>query len=432
MHLLELNYDVLSEIISSTQRSELSNFVRTCHLAHDLAMPYLVSSVHLHRDHQQVLNFCQFMLSDPSRWIPMLRVLRILHFRDDACIDNNDSTSKICNNDPQTQKHPVSLQVLMGSRLADVLKHACNLSCLRLDDIEQLLEYAPQICGAIIFCPKLTTVHFSDMGQRSRDMMVNMLGLRHIDIHHDGDVTTLLRPFQSTLEEVSCMSPHVEHQSIEFDETYQWPRVHTLHLGNHSKNKIIKQKLVRAFPNLQTLLLVQRPTDHSTRALNEGSECWPRLDYVQGSLVDLYNLAFSCPIRELNVRGVVYSPNQPNNSSAEMFLDLVRATQPQVLSFSVSEALLDTSFYEQFSRFVPRLEFLELSLIYGSATFLQQLVRTITCCFSVNYNVLISCVWVVGLRSALPGRCSDRLPLPPSPLYKPICGFLCVRTNESC
>src|ERR1700722_571285 len=362
MHIFELNYDVLSEIISSIQRSELTRFIRTCHSAYDFAMPYLISNVHLHRDHHQVLEFCQFMLSDPSRWIPLLRTLRIL---DGACIYPKTCDTSKARNDPQTTKRPVSLQILTGSLLADVLKHACNLNCLRLDNVEPLLECAPQVCGAIIFCPRLTTIHFSGMGQRSRDMMVNMLGLRHIDIHHDGDITTLLRPFQSTLEELSCMSSHIDHQESEFDEAYQWPRVHTLHLGNHSKNRISKQKLTRAFPNLRNLLLPPRMNFSTgpltTRCMNEGSDCWPRLDYVEGTVMELYNLAFSCPIRELNVRGVIYSPNQGSPDSpltATMFLDLVRATQPSVLSFSVSEALLDVSFYEKLSRFVPHLAFL--------------------------------------------------------------------------
>jgi len=306
----------------------------------------------------------------------MLRTLRIL---EGACIEiDPGSRDSVVRRDPRTPRRYASLQVWLGSLLADVLKHACNLNSLRLDHIELLLECAPQICGAIIFCPRLTTVHFSGMKQRSRDLIANMFGLRHIDIYHEGDVTALLRPFQSTLEEVSCVIPLIDHQSLGLDEAYQWPRVHTLHLGNHPKNRIFKQRLVRAFPNLRILLLPPRgthSTDTTMRAQNERSVCWPRLDYVQGTLVELYNLAFSCPVRELNVRGVVYASTQHSSpSTAEMFLDLVRASEPLSLSFSVSEALSDATFYEQLSQSVPRLKFLELSVIYGSAGFAQQLV----------------------------------------------------------
>src|ERR1700728_2726681 len=122
MHLFELNYDVLLEIISSIGRSELPSFIQTCRMAHDLAMPHLLSCVHLYRDLQQVHDFCEFMLSDSPRWIPMLRILRILEIE---CICGPKHTS---------------LRVLTGSLLADVLKHACNLNCLRLDHLELLLE----------------------------------------------------------------------------------------------------------------------------------------------------------------------------------------------------------------------------------------------------------------------------------------------------
>jgi hypothetical protein len=376
MHLFELNYDVLSSILSSIERPELTNFIRTCRFAYHIAMPYLICSAYLRRDQKQVLDFCLFMLSDPPRWIPMLRILCILAGAYTET-DPDHHGAVVCR-DPRIPRCYASLQVWIGSLLADILKHACNLTSLRLDHIELLLEYAPQLCGAIIFCPRLTTVHFSGMQQRSRDMMVNMIGLRHIDIHHEGDVTALLRPFQSTLEEVSCTIPYIDHQSPASNESYQWPRVHTLHLGNHPKNRIFKQRLVREFPNLRNLLLPPRVTSHTDitmRAQNEGSDCWPRLDYVQATLVELYNLAFSCPVREMNVRGVVYASDRHSSpSTAEMFLDLVRACKPESLSFSVSEAFLDAAFYEQLSQSVPHLRYLEISIIYGSVRFSQQLV----------------------------------------------------------
>ena len=369
MHILDLNHDVLLSIIDCIDNEGLLSFVQTCHEAYCLGMPRLVSSVHLNRDHRQVFDFCEFMLSDAQRWIPLLRILTIstgamLH----ACCS----------------MHTTLPTVPFGFHLAEVLSQACNLERVYLNGIEDLISYIPRIGHALVNCTRLKSISFRGVGPLARDVLLRKEGLRYIDVDNAEDVVPLLQCSRASLEEVLFMFPINSYQ--DFDNVGLWPRVHTLKSGRGTK--IRRQQLAKSFPNLRSLSFWSDDYDTETqflRVMNEqDSECWPNLKYLGGDLLCLHTLALTCHVRELFV-DTVLAPglyyHGPELDTAynytELFLELLEVTSPKVLFFAIDHNIWEDSFYTRLADCAPNLSFLDviINTYISRQSFIDQVVH---------------------------------------------------------
>jgi hypothetical protein len=373
MHLFDLYDDVLLSIVGFVDNDSLLSFVQTCNEAYAFGMPRIVSSVHLSRDHRQVFDFCHFMLSDPSRWIPHLRTLTI----------SAGAMLHVCCAD-----HTFFPAVPFGFQLADVLTQAYNLQQVYLNGIEELISYVPRIGDALVECPRLSDVSFRGMRDLSREVLLRKEGLRYIDIDNAGDVLPLLKRSRSTLEEVLFMFP--TNSTVHFHNVGQWPRVHSLKIGRGTG--IQRAHLATSFPNLRDLSFWSDdydPNTPETRAHNEqASECWPSLNYLGGDLLCLHMLALTCHVRELFV-DTVLSPglyyHGPELDTpykyAEIFLELIRVTAPTVLFCAVGHDMLDDIFYKRFAQLTPRLTFFDviINTYISRRSFLDQVVCAVPC-----------------------------------------------------
>ena len=349
--ILDLNCDVLYAILSFFNGRSLVEFTATCQSAYDAALPHLVSSVQLRRSVKQVLDFCNFMLSERhnSRTLPMLRSLRI------GGISFRGLTLGIF----------PKLDVI-----TTVLQQAHNLKTLEIGQIQWLLECQPRIYDAIVQLPCLTSIYFTAADQQSLDMISRMHGLRHIHVSHDTDLLPAVRPFQETLETMSSEYQFFRNDKdlLSLADTDQWPHVHTLNLGLLA---VQPQCLVRAFPNLRRLRL-QGITRTLKSSPSQTNECWSSLDYVEGPVAALHEMAFSCPIREVRLSRSPELVLERGEDPVIIFLELVRTTMPTALYFPIPRRI--ESLFRQLAADLPEMKVLGLSLVYDPMTTFDRLV----------------------------------------------------------
>jgi hypothetical protein len=209
-------------------------------------------------------------------------------------------------------------------------------------------------------------------------MMQTLTNLRHINFgmtYEDTNLIALFFASRSTLESVS-FHPGPYHLSI--DTALQCPHVSRLTLHVQAPTN-----LAHLFPNVRELrvhgynhgVTWKWPHVHSY-------EDWSQLDYVEGSVQALYLLRLTSHIRELRVPSLTH--NEPKRirtidciSRTDAFLDLVRAANPEALSFEINlqSKLADITFFHALSQAAPTLKSLAISVTH-STTVIDDLVST--------------------------------------------------------
>jgi hypothetical protein len=392
MEILDLNDDVLDIILSCVGKQDLVNLMGTCYTMYDLAIPYLLTSVDLRRHVKQIFEFCQFVLKPPGEHVrgrgagggrdrDLPSLIRTLRMVDGATIPDTDP--------------PFSTTLEFGDYLARVLEQTINLKELHIENVEFLIVYDPRICEAIVRLPVLSSIFFTGACQKSFDMISRMRDLRHVHVQHVSDLIPVIRPFQSTLESVSSEYKHwrnfTDLQSL--SDTDQWPHVRSLKLGVIN---VRSYRLVHAFPNLRALRLQGGVPSAKDEALEKGPKrCWSNLDYVEGLVVELYQAALNCPIRELRFNNPPASLRSllPHASTAgpfgppAMFLDIIRTAGPTALSFPVSQTMQDESFFRQLADLLPHLKVLGLLVDFDPTKTLSHLVSTQYHIFSILFLI---------------------------------------------
>lgn len=139
--------------------------------------------------------------------------------------------------------------------LAEVLSQAHNLRHLHIEFLENLLDSEPGVSLAIPPCRHLSSLMFTSMWDKSREIISRLQNLRNVDFQGLDDISTVLKPFQSTLEAVKVTGSHHGVIMLAFNGIDQWPRAHTLKMGVISTS-ISTSPLSYAFPNLQVLRLL--------------------------------------------------------------------------------------------------------------------------------------------------------------------------------
>ncbi|KAH9921190.1 uncharacterized protein BXZ73DRAFT_104478 [Epithele typhae] len=126
---------------------------------------------------------------------------------------------------------------------------------------------------------------------------------------------SVLKNFQSSLVDLSATNVSFQRSNGDntFDEVY--PRLTDLQIQGVLITGMHTRTLVRAFPNLQNLVMVQ-PSTHrgdDPTALDAQHEhniaeqlahrSWPSLETISGGLLDMYILAPTCQVQEVHVTG---------------------------------------------------------------------------------------------------------------------------------
>ncbi|KDQ60335.1 hypothetical protein JAAARDRAFT_603394 [Jaapia argillacea MUCL 33604] len=351
MNLLDLNGDVFAYILPLLSTATLRDLSETCHDAHNLTTPHLISSVILNRDRGQVSSFCRFMLANSPLRIPLLHSLTIA---DGACTILYPEADQLV------------VDVSFASLVADVVSQASNLIHLSISHTEDMIRVDSRIVQSLIHsCPRLTSVSFRRMGPYSVQMMRRLHSLRSATLDLSGDFSPVLRPFHLTLQNLAITGNSRNQEFLDLDLT--WPHVRTLSIMRVFTSRA---RLARSFPNISRLEIHAETLD-GYRMLHrnvENSTSWSHLDHVKGNCIALYFLGISCPIRHLELTDRLYSipvgetsPWEPVLHMEEKYLVVIQATSPSVLSFN-AEASLNTHFYTQLVPLVPRLRFLHLNI----------------------------------------------------------------------
>jgi hypothetical protein len=375
MHFSSLNDDVMFSIISAMDKSTVWSFSTTCRAAHDASLPALLSSIRLKSSVVQIIGFCEYFLCHTER-IQLLRRLEIdVGFSEAEAPDTESSDEEFYD---EIKDFPFSRS------LANILMQAHNLAHLCLRSSEALLGAEPDIVNAIIQCPHLTALDFSDHGILSHNVIREKRGLRKLafSFFNDvGSITPLIKRSQPSLEVLSIKSySNLDTcPALTLDGKECWPRLRELDfIGCH---RMSTRTLTSAFPNLRVL---QFPasfgnTSSHMRMLNEQDlSSWHTLDHVVGSVADVYDLALSSQVRELcfpdQFGGTISTAEKEN------FLDIVQRTTPLVLIFGAGLGVFNESFCHRFAQYASRLQYLEIRLEKNGFfhTFDPQ-VRTLSC-----------------------------------------------------
>jgi hypothetical protein len=352
MHLFDLNDDVLNAILLYLHGRTLVDLMVTCRTFFTFAIPHLLHTVDLRRDLKQVYQFCLFVLSPEhsARHLPLL--IHSLSMSEAASFVPSDSSFK-------TRPEFIA-------RLADLLEQSHNITSLHFTNFNLLIEFEPRVCEAIVRLPCLTSVSLSGAKLQTFDMILRLRGLRHLHVQHQRDIIPTIRPFQDTLESLSTSYRNFSNRQdlLDLSESDRWPLVRTLKLGVVN---VRPRRIVQAFPNVRHLRLQGGIPSQKDIAEND-SWCWPSLDLVEGPVIELYQFALACPIRELRFESPPESfrSNQKGTDKlfgpSAMFLDIIRSARPMALSFPVSSVMQDEAFFGQLAALVPHLKVLGLQM----------------------------------------------------------------------
>jgi hypothetical protein len=330
-------------------RRTLNHFSMTCRHARDEAISLLFSLIRPLEGGAEIIAFCEHFLRHPTL-IPLVRRLEICDLFD--------------------------IPESFGARfdvtrpLIEVLMRAHNLEHLHI--LSRPIEeerLRPDLGTAIIQCPRLTVLGLSWDRSLTHQVLHEIQRLRVLCIHVDSDatLTPLIQRSKSTLEVLYVMPSVLCHHNrsrvtLRLDRTGCWPHLCFLDMRGH--HGISTGTLTSAFPNLRVLRfgLCYGERCPDMRVLNEqGSLCWPALDYVRGTVPEVYNLALSSHIRELELSVM----GDMNVAIQEEIIDIVQHTQPLALTlrvpFTEKPSRLSKSFCFRFAECARSLQYLESS-----------------------------------------------------------------------
>jgi hypothetical protein len=108
------------------------------------------------------------------------------------------------------------------------------------------------------------------------------------------------------------------------------------------------------------------------RTLNEqDSSSWPTLDHVAGTVPEVYNLALTSRIRELEFFSILHGMDP---GMLEEFLNIMQCTTPWALTFRAKQGVLNESFYLRFVERTRGLQYLELEFYDHTGSQIDKLV----------------------------------------------------------
>ncbi|TFK51896.1 hypothetical protein OE88DRAFT_1484232 [Heliocybe sulcata] len=361
----DLNTDVVQNVLQFMFMPDVSRFMRTCHGAYNLALPFLIASVELSWDlsHRgccdgKLLGFCNFMLAEsgsaddrPSR----LRELRITlpsHYRGVGFMGERRL-----------------LERSVAFAFASVLAKAINLVYLDLTESEVVLLSHPSIPDALINqCPKLARVSFGQSDRVSMATKWQMRHLQHISLRCSlQGIGELLESFacRPTSLEITLSIPPKLHGDEWGDEwgNLVWPQVQTFSLSGETMSAA---RISQIFPNLRRLKYRSPAYGglcwKDRRDLRDAKEplLWKELEYVESGDYTVWHSNLKCHVHELCMP---FSGSRVQDTTfTEAILDILRDTTPVSVSLAIS-TMAPIDFFDNLPRTLKNVDFLEICLL---------------------------------------------------------------------
>ncbi|OCH84772.1 hypothetical protein OBBRIDRAFT_376931 [Obba rivulosa] len=365
-----LNDDCSVTVLSHLDRRSLLSLAYTSRTALGAARPYLLRTVSLKRNAEQVREFCQSVLShDLAGCIQDLRISR------DALYPTGSDLSMDSDDDPQPS--------IFACALADVLEKSTNLKSLELAGLEKLIECEPRIGAALIAHPPAVSMELSGIGEEGFTTLSSVRSPPEIslepaplfngrmirDMHAGDHLAIFLTRNAEWLQDVVLhgsisrwLSTFLRHNPLSL------PNVRTLTIYPFD---IPLRQCAAAFPNVRCL-----SADWAEFDIPHGEVLWPDLLSVDGRSPLILYVARCYPnIRRIRLRDK-YHP-EPEDEFAELcdvmqqrtikslflsvdYLPSSEDIDQNSIDWLVSRRISPKTFWPQLTHAVPQARFIEV------------------------------------------------------------------------
>ncbi|OBZ73814.1 hypothetical protein A0H81_06194 [Grifola frondosa] len=221
----------------------------------------------------------------------------------------------------------------------------------------------------------LSSVDASHFSQTCRDAVLLHLPPHQNYLPNLRKLVLTLEPMHIALDDLfSAISQFKRLESLSLTQFYSWiipprrsvaglemPSVRELHVAD---GYLPMRLMVELFPNVRSLSFSGFEFDELyffdpiPRWPESVDTCWPCLDYVKTTDVDLLSWKLTCPIRWLNLMSVGRHIEDINR-----VLNFIKKTSPQVLSFTARAYDIESAFWPRLTRDAPQLRYIEVDLL---------------------------------------------------------------------
>ena len=335
MALFALNEDVLSLILTELTQQDARQLLTTCHAGYDSAMPYFLRKVEFNEwsrsrtlaPAERIRVFCEFMLADPDRRIPCLRVLWLDGFA-------------FAETSARMGQSGWERSYSCPCHLSRVLRLATGLRELSLRHADELLAAVDRDCffDALAALPSLDIIRLDGQPSACELLSRTMSRPRNLRVssgggtrpHRSGAFTGVHLPanLSECLLELHFLGSVILAENL-YPAGIVFPRLRTLTARFGFCASLAN--IAGAFPNLCTLNLHK-----VTFAVDQPPAIWPSgLDCVRleadPGLTPALPLA--CRVRRLElITAITQSENQP------FFATLLNSLTPAILFLAVKHA----------------------------------------------------------------------------------------------
>ncbi len=301
-----LNHDILLQAMWACPRDDCARFMRTCRFLHN----------HGHR----------VLLSHDLHFLQEKDILRVLEYLQ---LQNDRRSRHVRSMHLNTGAAELSESTALALAAALPLMH--NLQELLITDSEYLLSSHPDLFRATGALTTLRSIHLTDMGELAVDMLQSLRSqLVHIVIDFDTETLedsgeyligfpALPDHSRTTLQEIAIHRWHELPDTPASDEqAFVFPETRRLILGQPLRPPLV-QWYTRTFPTLSHLSLgaaeseleMSDVEDIRQQNISDQAEsgcAWKTLDELNGDLIDVYTLGFTCTVEHMHL-GEIY-PNE--------------------------------------------------------------------------------------------------------------------------
>ncbi|OCH89846.1 hypothetical protein OBBRIDRAFT_640497 [Obba rivulosa] len=291
-----LNDDCTLIVISHLNKRAILSLAHASSVALAALRPYVLRTVSLRRNAEQVNEFCQCVLSQDLAG----------YIRD---LDISPSALYPAGSDPTPGSDDEPKPVIFARALADVLEKSVNLKALKLAGLEILLECEPRIGAALIAHPPHAKLELSGIGERGFVALGSMRSPPNISLQPSP-------PFNSTMarniQAGDCITAFLTRNAELFQDVVfgglisRWldtflkshsltfPNVHKLVM--HPLDMSLRQ-CAMAFPAVRYL-----SADWPEPAIADGQVLWPDLLSIEGPSPLVFYAALNYPnIRRIHL-----------------------------------------------------------------------------------------------------------------------------------
>jgi hypothetical protein len=328
-----LTLDVLLYVLDSSwplMDFPLLNAIRrTCRAVNRLSDRYLVlrhNDFYFH-GHRRFARFCMLVLRQPTRLLPLLKVLRI----GDIHPDRGEMPGEVFES------------CICTELLVKVVQQSTALTNIEFKFAEAVVAVDPQLGPALSALSSLRELTLDGgVGPETRDMLTRLRpGLRKLTVSFEGyylpgPLLVTLFSIRDSLKELDVSSIGEPLRAFDYeDETdmVQWPAMCAVYFRDVLV--VSKSQLLRCFPNLHHLEMSNyrerghQNADQIRKEAEPEGLCWPALDIVSLNGEWLWMMGLRCTVRCLKVPDL-YSPQD-----AERLLEDLPFLQPVVLTLDL-------------------------------------------------------------------------------------------------